>query len=175
MLRGVGDGLSAQSSELVHASRGLGEQIEELQALRAGERLAHHRDRLEDRVLCALLLHICYSIDYLIRSTTALGDPMYFRQLLPAFVVAQLVGGVVAIGVLRTLYPDITPDEAAEVMMRHEEQTEGGDGARALGGRCRACFIPSHLRGPVPARRRKPAFRAGFRIVGAARFELATF
>ena len=33
----------------------------------------------------------------------------------PAFVVAQLVGGVVAIGVLRVLYPDITPDEAAEV------------------------------------------------------------
>ena len=41
----------------------------------------------------------------------------------PAFVVAQLVGGLVAIGVLRTLYPDITPDEAAEVMVPHEEPT----------------------------------------------------
>jgi glycerol uptake facilitator-like aquaporin len=40
----------------------------------------------------------------------------------PAFVVAQLVGGVVAIGVLRVLYPDITPDEAAEVMVPHDEQ-----------------------------------------------------
>jgi glycerol uptake facilitator-like aquaporin len=39
----------------------------------------------------------------------------------PAFVVAQLVGGVAAIGVLRVLYPDITPDEAAEVMVPHEE------------------------------------------------------
>jgi glycerol uptake facilitator-like aquaporin len=39
----------------------------------------------------------------------------------PAFVVAQLVGGVLAIGVLRILYPDITPDEAAEVMVPHEE------------------------------------------------------
>jgi len=39
----------------------------------------------------------------------------------PAFVVAQLVGGAVAIGVLRILYPDITPDEAAEVMVPHEE------------------------------------------------------
>ncbi|HEX5821213.1 MAG TPA: MIP/aquaporin family protein [Solirubrobacterales bacterium] len=39
----------------------------------------------------------------------------------PAFVIAQLVGGVVAIGVLRILYPDITPDEAAEVMVPHEE------------------------------------------------------
>jgi glycerol uptake facilitator-like aquaporin len=39
----------------------------------------------------------------------------------PAFVIAQLVGGAVAIGVLRVLYPDITPDEAAEVMVPHEE------------------------------------------------------
>jgi glycerol uptake facilitator-like aquaporin len=39
----------------------------------------------------------------------------------PAFVVAQLVGGLVAIGVLKALYPDITPDEAAEVMVPHEE------------------------------------------------------
>jgi arsenate reductase len=39
----------------------------------------------------------------------------------PAFVVAQLVGGAVAIGVIRILYPDITPDEAAEVMVPHED------------------------------------------------------
>jgi glycerol uptake facilitator-like aquaporin len=38
----------------------------------------------------------------------------------PAFVFAQLVGGAVAIAVLRVLYPDITPDEAAEVMLPHE-------------------------------------------------------
>lgn len=38
----------------------------------------------------------------------------------PGFVVAQLVGGLIAIGVLRVLYPDITPDEAAEVMVPHE-------------------------------------------------------
>jgi glycerol uptake facilitator-like aquaporin len=38
----------------------------------------------------------------------------------PGFVVAQLVGGVVAIGVIRILYPEITPDEAAEVMLPHE-------------------------------------------------------
>ena len=40
----------------------------------------------------------------------------------PAFVIAQLVGGVVAIGVIRVLYPDITPDEAAEVLQPHHEQ-----------------------------------------------------
>jgi glycerol uptake facilitator-like aquaporin len=39
----------------------------------------------------------------------------------PAFVIAQLIGGVVAIGALRVLYPDITADEAAEVMVPHEE------------------------------------------------------
>jgi arsenate reductase len=39
----------------------------------------------------------------------------------PAFVIAQLVGGVVAIAVLRVLYPDITPDEASEVMVPHKE------------------------------------------------------
>jgi glycerol uptake facilitator-like aquaporin len=37
----------------------------------------------------------------------------------PAFVVAQLVGGVVAIVVIRVLYPDITPDEAAEAVLPH--------------------------------------------------------
>ena len=40
----------------------------------------------------------------------------------PAFVIAQLVGGVVAIGVIRVLYPDLTPDEAAEVLQPHDEQ-----------------------------------------------------
>ena len=38
----------------------------------------------------------------------------------PGFVVAQLVGGAVAIVVIRALYPDITPDEAAEAVMPHE-------------------------------------------------------
>lgn len=32
----------------------------------------------------------------------------------PAFVIAQLVGGVVAIAAIQVLYPDLTPDEAAE-------------------------------------------------------------
>ena len=39
----------------------------------------------------------------------------------PGFVVAQLVGGAVAIVVIRVLYPDITPDEAAEAVMPHEQ------------------------------------------------------
>lgn len=38
----------------------------------------------------------------------------------PAFVAAQLVGGAVAIAVIRALYPGITPDDAAEIMLPHE-------------------------------------------------------
>jgi glycerol uptake facilitator-like aquaporin len=34
----------------------------------------------------------------------------------PAYVVAQLVGGAVAIAVLRVLYPDVTPQDAAQVV-----------------------------------------------------------
>lgn len=41
----------------------------------------------------------------------------------PAFVAAQLVGGAVAIGVIRSLYPDVSPEEAAEIMLPHEENS----------------------------------------------------
>jgi hypothetical protein len=34
-------------------------------------------------------------------------------------VIAQLVAGAVAIGLIRALYPDITPEEASEVMLPH--------------------------------------------------------
>jgi arsenate reductase len=37
----------------------------------------------------------------------------------PAFVVAQLVGGAVAFGLIRTLYPDVGPADAAEVVLPH--------------------------------------------------------
>jgi glycerol uptake facilitator-like aquaporin len=39
----------------------------------------------------------------------------------PSFILAQVVGGAVAIGVLRALYPEIAPEEAAEVMLPQEE------------------------------------------------------
>jgi glycerol uptake facilitator-like aquaporin len=39
----------------------------------------------------------------------------------PGFVVAQLIGGLLAIGIVRALYPDITPAEAADVMVPREE------------------------------------------------------
>ena len=38
----------------------------------------------------------------------------------PAFVIAQLAGGAVAVGLIRTLYPDVTPSDAAEVVVPRE-------------------------------------------------------
>jgi len=38
----------------------------------------------------------------------------------PAFVVAQLVGGAAALVLIRVLYPDLTPEEAADVVVAHD-------------------------------------------------------
>jgi len=40
----------------------------------------------------------------------------------PGFIAAQIVGGFAAVGLLRVLYPDVTPEEAAEVMLPHNDQ-----------------------------------------------------
>jgi glycerol uptake facilitator-like aquaporin len=45
----------------------------------------------------------------------------------PAYVVAQLVGGAVAIAALRMLYPDVTPADAAEVVLPHPQHPLHGD------------------------------------------------
>jgi glycerol uptake facilitator-like aquaporin len=37
----------------------------------------------------------------------------------PVYILAQLVGAAVAIGVIRLLYPDVTPSRAADVVVRH--------------------------------------------------------
>jgi glycerol uptake facilitator-like aquaporin len=43
----------------------------------------------------------------------------------PAFTLAQLAGGVVAIGVIRVLYPDVTPEDAADVVVPHPNAEAG--------------------------------------------------
>ena len=45
----------------------------------------------------------------------------------PAFIIAQLTGGLLAIGVIRVLYPDITPDEAAGAVLPHDRASREGD------------------------------------------------
>jgi glycerol uptake facilitator-like aquaporin len=49
----------------------------------------------------------------------------------PAYVVAQVLGGAFAVLALRTLYPDVTPADAATVLVPHERG--GRDGAEAGG------------------------------------------
>jgi glycerol uptake facilitator-like aquaporin len=43
----------------------------------------------------------------------------------PAFIAAQIVGGALAIGVIRMLYPGITPAEAAEIVVPHDQDQAG--------------------------------------------------
>ena len=53
----------------------------------------------------------------------------------PSFIVAQVFGGACAILALRTLYPDVTPEEAADVLLPHPDAhtntAAAGDGATA--------------------------------------------
>jgi arsenate reductase len=49
----------------------------------------------------------------------------------PPFILAQLVGGVCAILAIHVLYPDVTPGEAAELVVPHHEQAVGQP---AIGG-----------------------------------------
>jgi glycerol uptake facilitator-like aquaporin len=39
----------------------------------------------------------------------------------PGFIGAQIVGGFAAVGLVRVLYPHVTPEEAAEVMLPHND------------------------------------------------------
>jgi arsenate reductase len=48
----------------------------------------------------------------------------------PAFVAAQIIGGLAALALLRILYPDVTPQEAADVMLPHAGTDS--DGQRPL-------------------------------------------
>jgi arsenate reductase len=47
----------------------------------------------------------------------------------PGYVAAQLIGGVCAILAVRMLYPDVTPAEAAEVVMPHYREQPSADGS----------------------------------------------
>jgi glycerol uptake facilitator-like aquaporin len=47
----------------------------------------------------------------------------------PGYVVAQLVGGACAILAVRVLYPGVTPAEASEILMAHDESSPAAIGA----------------------------------------------
>ena len=52
----------------------------------------------------------------------------------PAFIVAQLLGGLVAYGVIKVLYPKFTAAEAADVLVPHEDEHSAGGGQNGQGG-----------------------------------------
>jgi Major intrinsic protein len=51
----------------------------------------------------------------------------------PAFIAAQLVGGACAVLAIRALYPDVTPAEAADVVLPHDQRARS-DAAGAQDG-----------------------------------------
>ncbi len=48
----------------------------------------------------------------------------------PIFIAAQIIGALLAVGAIKTLYPDVTPAEAADVVVPHTETGTSGNGAR---------------------------------------------
>lgn len=65
----------------------------------------------------------------------------------PAFAVAQLAGGVIAIAVLRVLYPDVTPQDAADVIVPHSDSTPADE--RTNHAITRAVAISGKRRQPI--------------------------
>ena len=49
----------------------------------------------------------------------------------PAFIGAQLIGGALAIAAIRLLYPRLTPEQAASIIVPHAARPAGHDGAAA--------------------------------------------
>jgi len=63
------------------------------------------------------------------------------------FIAAQILGGIVAVGVIKALYPAITPADAAEIIVPHSGGDAGQVPARAgLDGALPSADRPS---GPV--------------------------
>ena len=56
----------------------------------------------------------------------------------PAFIGAQILGGALAIGIIRALYPHVTPAEAADIIVPHD-----ADGGRPVGREVQDGVSPS--------------------------------
>jgi arsenate reductase len=52
----------------------------------------------------------------------------------PAFIAAQIIGGVLAVGVIRALYPRLTPAQAADIIVPHHMPQAGGQARAAHDG-----------------------------------------
>ena len=67
----------------------------------------------------------------------------------PAFVGAQIVGGVLAVGVIKALYPDVSPADAAEIVVPHHERAGRAPVRAAYDG---ATPLADQPPGPVQSR-----------------------
>ena len=67
----------------------------------------------------------------------------------PPFIAAQILGGALAAGAIKALYPDVTPAEAAEIIVPHRERA-----GRAADRAVHDGALPSPDRPPGPARSR---------------------
>jgi glycerol uptake facilitator-like aquaporin len=52
----------------------------------------------------------------------------------PAFIAAQVVGGALAVGLIKVLYPGVTPAEAERIVIPHLGESAPGDDAVSSGG-----------------------------------------
>ena len=59
----------------------------------------------------------------------------------PAFVAAQILGGALAIAVIKTLYPGVTPADAADIIIPHQDQA-GPPGRAAYDGASKQAARP---------------------------------
>ena len=65
----------------------------------------------------------------------------------PAFIAAEIVGGVLAVVVIRALYPRLTPAEAAEIIVpHHQDQAQQPAGRAAHDGASPAAQPPGSSR-----------------------------
>jgi glycerol uptake facilitator-like aquaporin len=76
----------------------------------------------------------------------------------PAFITAQVVGGLGALAVIKILYPGVTPAEAADVIVAHPQ---GPDDPETVGRPGPADCHPCDDHGPQGQPRRRSATRGG--------------
>jgi arsenate reductase len=67
----------------------------------------------------------------------------------PSFIAAQILGGVLAIGVIKALYPAITPADAADIIVPHHDQAGPAPARAAHDGAAPPADQPP---GPVQSR-----------------------
>lgn len=79
----------------------------------------------------------------------------------PGFIAAQLLGGAVAIGVLALLYPSVSAEDAARVLLPHLDRRSKPDGAPQPLARNAGRSAQRRGRGPAGRRRRFGRHLAG--------------